>query len=166
MADKMTQADAVRAFWDNLHDDKTCMLGLNSPAHHTQPMTAMAEPATEEMWFFTRDDSDLALESIGGVEARLVFLGKGDKVQADIIGRLRVENDRGRVDRYWNPMVAAWYPGGKDDPHLTLLCFEPLRGQIWVADKGTLGTAFEITKANLAKTMPDLGTSAEVTFRH
>lgn len=166
MAEKLSEADAVRKFWDALHEEKTVMLGLNGPEHHTQPMTALAEPATEEMWFFTRDDTDLALESIGGVEARLVFMGKGDKVQADIIGVIRVERDRNRIERYWNPMIAAWYPQGKDDPHLTLLCFEPRKGQVWVAEQGTLGTAFEITKANITGKMPHLGTSAQVSFRH
>lgn len=166
MAEKLSEADAVRKFWDHLHTEKTVMLGLNGPEHHTQPMTAMAEPATEQMWFFTRDDTDLALEAIGGAEARLVFMGKGDKVQADIIGTLRVALDRGRIDRYWNPMVAAWYPEGKEDPHLTLLCFVPRKGQVWVADQGTLATAFEITKANITGKMPDIGTSTGVTFRH
>ncbi len=166
MAEKISEADAVREFWDKVHEDKTVMLGLNGPEHHTQPMTALAEPATEELWFFTRTDTTLALESIGGVQARLVFMSKGEKVQADIIGTLRVERDVNRIERYWNPMVGAWYPEGKADPHLTLLCFAPERGQVWVASHGAVGTAFEVTKANLTRKMPNIGTSAEVCFRH
>ena len=28
------------------------------------------------------------------------------------------------MDRYWNPVLSAWYPDGKDDPRLTLLRFD------------------------------------------
>ena len=36
------------------------------------------------------------------------------------------------VDKLWNPFVAAWFEGGKDDPNLQLLRFEPERAQIWL----------------------------------
>jgi general stress protein 26 len=31
----------------------------------------------------------------------------------------------------WNPWVAAWYEGGKDDPKLALLRFDPASAEIW-----------------------------------
>ena len=66
------------------------------------------------------------------------------------------------LDRWWNPVVAAWYPDGKDDPHLTLLQFTPGDGRIWVADKGAFGFAYEILKANITKTTPDSGGVVDV----
>jgi general stress protein 26 len=36
------------------------------------------------------------------------------------------------IDKLWNPFVAAWYEGGKDDPKLQLLRFEPEHAQIWL----------------------------------
>ena len=32
----------------------------------------------------------------------------------------------------WNPFVAAWYKGGKSDPALALLRFDPQQAQIWL----------------------------------
>lgn len=36
------------------------------------------------------------------------------------------------VDRLWNPYVAAWYEGGKDDPKLALLRLDADHAQIWL----------------------------------
>ena len=164
--EKLSEAEAVRAFWDHLTHGTTVMLGLNAPDHHTQPMTTFGEPATEEIWFFTRDDTDMAREALTGCEARMVYADGGREVFADIVGTIEIAHDEGRIDRYWNPMVAAWYPEGKDDPHLTMLRFTPREGQVWVSEKGALRVAFEVAKANITKTMPNVGGSADVRFTH
>ncbi len=46
-------------------------------------------------------------------------------------GTLTLDNDRAVIDRLWNRFVAAWYQGGKTDPELALLRFDPDRGEIW-----------------------------------
>lgn len=161
--EKISNAEAIDAFWDRLKDRTTVMLGAVG-GDRTQPMTAFAERDNELVWFFTRDDTDLAQDAAGTTDARLIFGSKDEKLFADISGTLSIEHDRGRIDKYWNPVVAAWYPDGKDDPHLTLMKFSPRSGQIWVSQKGLVGFAFEITKANLAKTTPDVGDSAKVSF--
>ena len=42
------------------------------------------------------------------------------------------------IDRLWNRFVAAWYAGGKADPKLCLLRFDPERGQIWLNENSLL----------------------------
>jgi general stress protein 26 len=32
----------------------------------------------------------------------------------------------------WNRYVAAWFPGGKDDPKLTLLRLDAENAEIWI----------------------------------
>ncbi len=161
--DKISSREAIETFWESLKDRATVMLGA-AGGDRSQPMTAFSEPDNGLVWFFTRNDTDLAQEAAGGAEARLIFAAKDEKVFADISGALTIDHDRGRIERYWNPVVAAWYPDGKDDPHLTLMKFSPRTGQVWVSEKGLLGFAYEITKANVAKTQPDLGGSAKVSF--
>jgi len=51
---------------------------------------------------------------------------------ASVEGRLAIDNDRATIDRLWNPFVAAWFEGGKDDPKLRLLRFEPGNAQVWL----------------------------------
>lgn len=168
MADStLTAAEAERAFWDSLKSSRTGMLGLDQPGYHAQPMTAFREEETGMIWFFTREDTDLARDAAmaGGQSAMFHYMSKDQKVWACIHGQLTQVHDRERIDRYWNPVVAAWYPDGKDDPQLTLLRFDPDHGRVWVSDKGPLGFGYEILKANLTKSLPDEGGVADVNLQ-
>ncbi len=166
LREPLSEGEAVQAFWDHVQNHTTVMLGINTPDQHLRPMTAFSEPESELIWFFTRDDTELAAEAAGSTEARLVLAAKDQEVFADIFGTLSVDRDPGRIERYWSPIVAAWYPGGKTDPNLTLMCFAPHQGQMWVSKQGLVRLLFQVATANLTKTLPDVGGSASITFRH
>jgi len=163
---QLSSAEAATEFWQHVKNGTTVMLGVNAVDQLTQPMTAFTESDDGVIWFFTRNDTDIAHDAATDADGRLIFASKDQEVFADVTGTLQVRHDRARIEKYWNPMVAAWYPEGKDDPHLTLLCFTPHQGQVWVSKQGLIRLVFEVTKANITKTMPDVGGSAEVQFKH
>lgn len=166
MSRDVTAAEAEDAFWKALKDSNTGMLGLDQPGYHAQPMTAFREEETGTIWFFSRDDTDLARDAaLPDQSAMFTYGSKDQHVWACIHGSLSVHHDRDRIDRYWNPVVAAWYPDGKDDPHLTLLRFQADDGQIWVSKVGPVRFGLEIAKANLTGKEPDLGGQAKVDLR-
>jgi general stress protein 26 len=39
------------------------MLGIDQAGYHAQPMTAFRDEETNTIWFFTRDDTDLARDA-------------------------------------------------------------------------------------------------------
>ena len=64
MADTiLTAAEAEEEFWDHLSASNTGMLGLDEPGYHAQPMTAFRDEEAGTIWFFTRDDTDLARDA-------------------------------------------------------------------------------------------------------
>lgn len=163
MSDQLTPAEAEKAFWKSLEHSNTGMLGIDRPGYHHQPMTGFGEPETGTIWFFTRDDTDFARDVATGAQTGMFcYQAKDEKLQACIPGRLAIDQDRERIDRFWNPVVAAWYPDGKDDPRLTLIRFDGDDGRVWVSDKSVLGFGYQILKANLTKTTPDAGAVADV----
>lgn len=167
MGDKtLTAAEAEKTFWEHLKDSNTGMLGLDQPGYHSQPMTAFREEETGTIWFFTRTDTDLAKDAaLPDQSAMFTYGSKDQHVWACIHGTLSRSDDRTRIDKYWNPVVAAWYPEGKDDPHLTLLRFEADDGRIWVSKQGPVRFFYEVAKANLTKTTPDAGGVADVNLQ-
>ena len=168
MADTLTSAEAEKEFWKSLKDSNTGLLGLDQPGYHAQPMTAFREAETGTIWFFTRDDTDLAKDAGigGGQSAMFHYSSKDQNTWACIHGKLSIQgNDREIVDRYWNPVLAAWYPDGKEDRHLTILRFDADDGRVWVNKGGLIKFAFEIAKANLTKTIPDAGGVADVNLQ-
>ena len=168
MSKDLTPAKAEEAFWDSLKKSNTGLLGLDQPGYHAQPMTAFRDEETGTIWFFTRDDTDLARDAgVGSGQSAMFHYGSKDQnVWACVHGELSAHGqDRAIIDRYWNPVLAAWYPEGKDDPHLTILRFEAGDARVWVNEGGFFKFAFEIAKANATKTLPDAGDVVDVNLQ-
>lgn len=158
-----------KAFEDNLwaavKDARAGMLGLmNGQSGHFQPMTAYLEPERRAIWFFARRDNDVVKGAHGGARAMFTVVDKDQKVWACLGGEVSEQHDRDRIERYWTPVAAAWFPEGKDDPELTLVRFDVDDAQVWVAQEGPVRFAYEIAKANMTKTEPDVGETAHLRF--
>jgi general stress protein 26 len=129
-----TPAELEAKFWKALKSDRTAMLGLSSErGGHAQPMTAQIEgDEGGPIWFFSASDVDLVEATGDGADAFLHFAAKDHDLFASVDGKLSVTTDRAMIDRLWNPFVAAWFEGGKDDPKLRLLRFDPGPAQVWL----------------------------------
>ena len=126
-------------FWKALKSDRTAMLGLVGVENgHTRPMTAMVEEPRDSIWFFSSSDSLLVQHLTEGHRATMAFAAKDHDLFACVEGSLWLQNDRAAIDRLWNPFVAAWYEGGKDDPKLALLRFEAQHLEIWLNESSLL----------------------------
>jgi general stress protein 26 len=130
-----TEAEIEQKFWKALKADMTVMLGLSGvEEEHSQPMTAQLDGDRTEgpIWFFTSKDVTLVKAMGKGHRAFASFASKGHDVFASLQGEIVLDNDRATIDRLWNRFVAAWYQGGKNDPKLQLIRFEPAHAQIWL----------------------------------
>ena len=156
----LTNTEVQERLWDAIDDHHTGMLGLTHDSHHFQPMTAFVEKETNTIWFYAKADSDIAEAAAGGAEATYVV--QTSDTQACIDGRIDVTRDRGRIDKYWNAHVAAWYPDGKDDPSLVLLRFDAADAGVWVSEAGPIRYAYEVAKANATHTTPDIGEQRDI----
>ncbi|PHY17436.1 pyridoxamine 5'-phosphate oxidase family protein [Caulobacter sp. BP25] len=151
------EADLAEKFWKALKSDRTVMLGL--PDHESgraQPMTAVFEGShSGPIWIFSAVDVDLVRAVEGGErEAFLHFVSKGHNLFAAVEGRMRIDNDRGTIDRLWNPFVAAWY-SGKNDPKLRLLRFETGSAQIWLNESSLFASVKMMLGADPKKEYKD-----------
>ena len=122
--------------WKALKSDMTVMLALSDiDEGHSQPMTAQLDDESERggpLWFFTAKDTDLVGAMGERHRAVIHFASKGHELFAAVHGTLTPFNHRETIDRLWSKFVAAWFEGGKDDPKLRLLRFEPGNAQVWL----------------------------------
>ncbi len=168
MTDMQDPKDVETRLWKEVEKGRYGMLGvMDAPHQHFQPMTAFAEPEAGHIWFFTRKDTDLArrLQS-GRVHAMFVVQTRDQDLQACIGGHLSLDHDADRIDRFWNVVVAAWYPEGKTDPGLTLLRMDCEDAQVWLSEAGPVKFAFEIAKAHTTHKKPDLGDRSSINLGH
>lgn len=128
-----TERELREKLWKALKSDRTMMLGLDGHEDgHSRPMTAQVEEEGGSIWFFTSADNGLVEGLSRGNHAVGTFASKGHDLFATLHGPLTLDGDRATIDRLWNPFIAAWYEGGKDDPTLRLLRLDANEAQVWL----------------------------------
>lgn len=151
--------------WKEIHKTRYGMLGLvgTDPPQHFHPMTAFIDEGSTTVYFFTSKDTDLARDTIAGVQQSMFILQSKDReLQACIGGQLSAGRDQEVIDRFWNPVVAAWYPEGKTDPSICVLSFRPNDAQVWISDQNPIKFGWEVAKANATGQQPDVGGKAHL----
>ena len=125
--------DLKQKFWKALKSDMTMMLGLDGVEDgHARPMTAQFERESSPIYFFTAKDNAIVQNLSRGNRAIATFASKDHELFATLHGSVSIERDRAVLDRLWNPYIAAWFEGGKDDPKLALLRFDAEKAEIWL----------------------------------
>lgn len=130
-----TAQELEAKLWKAIRSDRTMMLGLDGVEDgHVRPMTAQIEDENKggPIWFFTSADNNLVSQLAGNDRAIAAFSSKGHDLFATVHGSLSLDTDRATIDRLWNPFIAAWFKGGKDDPTLRLLRLDAEEAQIWL----------------------------------
>jgi general stress protein 26 len=133
-----------RKFWKELDDSPFVMLGLQGVEDsRTRPMTAHVDKAKDaskdeagRVYFFASRSEHLVQGMGESHRAVATFAGKGHGLFAHIHGQLVLDQDRGVIERLWNPIVASWYKDGKDDPDLALVRFDAEKADISEATPG------------------------------
>lgn len=125
-------------FWRTLADSPFLFLQRDGDDDGAVPMTAQLDKdADSAIWFFTSRDHHLA----AGGPATCTFAGKDHDLFARFSGMLSEETSRDRFEEEWSNFVAAYFPGGKDDPNLLMLRMDLGTAEIWNADMGLFNTA-------------------------
>ena len=132
-------AEIEARFWKALESDRTVMLALvDVDDGHARPMTAQAENRRGPIWFFTAKDTGIVRGLGANHRAVATFASKGHDLFATVHGTLSLDQDKATIDRLWNPFVAAWFEGGKQDPKIALLRLDAERAEIWLDDSSFL----------------------------
>lgn len=122
----------------------------------SQPMTNQEVDADGALWFFTSSSTDLWQNIGASPNVNVSFAEPEDALYVSISGVAERVLDRARIDALWNPMVAAWFPNGKDDPHVVLVKVASSTVQYWDSKENKLTRMVEMAKAVITGSRPDL----------
>ena len=137
------------------------MLGSPKDGEHMQPMSPQVDEEAQVIYFYSDRFSGLGKAVIQDpTHVHLCHID--DDYQACVKGYIETHHDQSTIDRFWNPIVGAWYPQGKSDPKLLMLKFTPENAAVWASDKSTIEFVYEIAKANFTNQMPNVGASKEI----
>lgn len=165
MADLTKTKDAPREqLFDEMARVTAGMLGIVGGGRGPVPMAPHLDRESKQIFFFTRRTSHLVTSIGQGAQAEFTLVGKEHDYYASLTGPIVQSGDNAAIDRHWNAMASAWFPGGRDDPELTLLEFTPNQAEVWASTDSSAVFAWEVAKALVSGSEPDVGVIAKIDF--
>jgi general stress protein 26 len=137
MADANTDPTKLKHdLWQKMADSPFVMVGPADGSAHSEPLTAQLDKdQVDTLFFFVGKDNRLA----GGGRVMAQYVSKAHDFFACMDGQARVDNDPALIDKLWNTQVEAWFPGGREDPHLALLRVDIDSAELWENDVSLSG---------------------------
>lgn len=150
-------------FWDRLEDTRTGMLA--SDGARAVPMSHYVDDddKASAIWFITAKGTDLANSAASGTAAEYIVSSNDEALYARIDGRITLSNDAAKLDKLWNGVAAAWFEDGKQDSDVQLVRFDLTEAEVW-ATGGSLKFLYEVAKAHLTDSKPDMGRHGTIQF--
>lgn len=124
----------------------------------SRPLTSQQIDASGNMWFFISDEATFLNAVRQNPEVNVSFSDVDDSLYVSISGRAQVLRNRQKAEELWNAMAKPWFPGGVDDPHLTLLKVQIHAAEYWDSSSNKMMQLFALAKAAVTGEQPkDIG---------
>lgn len=127
---------------------------------YSRPLAVLDHDFEGKAWFFTQDPSPKTDEVRGDPHVNVAYADGASHVS--LSGTASVTRDPALIDRFWNPWAEAWFDGGRDDPSVALLEVDAISVEYWHVDKPAVVRAFEVARALITRSAPDVGESKTV----
>ena len=112
-----------------------------------RPMVVEHVDEAGVLWFLSGRSSEKNHDISRDSRVQLLFANPGSSQYLSLNGTAYVSDDRPLRERYWNPLARAWFPGGVDDPELTVIRVWPEGGHYWDTEHGKTVSLVEIAVA-------------------
>jgi general stress protein 26 len=128
-----TQDEKVRTLVDLVADAKIAMLTTMTQdgRHLSRPMGLQEVEFDGDLWFFAYDDSNKALEIAAHPQVNVSFANPKGTSWTSIAGAAEIVHDRARAEKYWSPLLRAWFPDELDTPGLALIKVHAQSAEYW-----------------------------------
>lgn len=106
------------------------------------------------LWFFIARSSDIAAEVERNPRVNACCMDADEGFYLSVSGDARLLRDKAMVRDLWNSTSSAWFPGGLEDPELTLLKIAVDHAEVWSRDSNRMVRFFSTATAALLGSIP------------
>ena len=156
--------DAVKKIKDFVNDIKVCMFctKVADVPFRTRPMATLEVDDEGNLWFFTGKSSDKNDEIKDNDTVQLIYSKNSDAHFLTITGKATMVQDQAKKDELWNPIVKAYFPGGKEDPDLALIKVKPEAAHYWDTVYGKMVTWLKMATSAVTGNRADVGVEGKL----
>ena len=155
------KADDLAAVRSIMKDVRTAMVTTTTAdgTLHTHPMTTQEAEFDGDAWFILSRTSETARNAAARPHVNVSYSGPSSWLS--LAGTAELVDDRAKIAELWNRFVEAWFPGGQDDPDVTLLRVRGEEAQYWESP-GRVAMVASMLTSSVTKNPPSTGESGTV----
>lgn len=145
-------------------DAKLCMLctGLDNIPFNTRPMATQQVDEAGNIWFFSEEHSEKNGDIARDNRVQLIYSNRSSQEYLSIFGTAEIIVDPAKAKELWNVFLTAWFPGGHNDPNLTLIKVTPTEGYYWDTKNNKMVQSIKIVIGAIKGKMIDDGVAGKL----
>ena len=161
MEDK--RQESIRKLNDLIGDIEVAMLTtIDGGSLRSRPMQTQDFEFDGDLWFFTSSKTHKAEEIEKDNRVNVSYAEPGSNSYVSISGTAEIVRDKAKIDEYWNDILKAWFPEGKDSPDLVLLKVAVEQAEYWDASSSYVAQALGFLKALATSEKADNGDNEKI----
>lgn len=114
------------------------------------------------LYFFSQRSSNKNAAIARDKTVHLMCADSGKSAYLAVVGDAAVRDDRQKVAELWSIFAKTWFPGGPEDPELTLIVVTPRAGHYWDTQHNKMVQLAGIALGALTGKMTDDGREGEL----
>ncbi|MES2997015.1 MAG: pyridoxamine 5'-phosphate oxidase family protein [Verrucomicrobiota bacterium] len=164
MSGNLHSKEAVEKLQSLVGSCSTCLFGtaLGTIPIHVIPMQVQEVDDHGNLWLFSGADSMHNGHLANDPRVQMFFTNHNDGEYLTVSGHAVISHDRAKIGKLWDPTVEAWFPDGKEDPNVTLLCVSPTDVHYWASKHGKFVSLVKMAGAAISGNPPDAGMEGDL----
>ncbi|AEG93904.1 pyridoxamine 5'-phosphate oxidase family protein [Ramlibacter tataouinensis] len=153
--------------WKLIKDMRFGMLTHRHPdgTLHAHPLTTQNKALDEGvLYFFVSKSTEVGRRLQVDGDVCVAYADASKDHYVSISGHATVSSDRAKVERLFNALAKAWFPGGVDDPNLELVEVKILHAEYWDVKESKVTQLAKMATAAVTGHPPHLGEHQELHF--
>ena len=162
-----TDIEARNKVWEMIKDVPfaTLVTQDDDGRLYSRPMGTYQEKFEGHIWLFTSVDSPKVKAIRENSHVLLSYADPGKDNYVSINGTASVSQDRAKIDELWSEPLRTWFPEGKNDPHIALICVTVEEAEYWDNPSGSFVHLYGYAKTALTSQHPEQGENERVLFQ-
>ncbi len=161
-------AAAIDKFKELVKHQAVCHFAtsLMEPPAVTRPMTVQKVCDQGNFWFLSSSDSLKNDQITSDPRVQLYFSDTSHYEFLTVYGRATISRDRQKIEELWTDIAKAWFPEGKDDPHVTVIKITPENGFYWDTKDGKVVSMIKILASAVSGKTLQEGVEGTIAVNH
>ena len=122
----------------------------------TRPMSLQPPRANQALWMVTTINTSSAQNIRAHSQVNLSFRRDSDQAWISIAATGKVREDQKTIEKLWKEDWNTWLGSENSKADVVLIELEPFQIDFWEPERGKLGQLFELAKAQITDSKPNL----------